>query len=291
METTPFNTKQEISPTRLSLLKAANLIILLMSFAVNMMAVLLPLNGKTPKELSDQYPNLFTPARLTFSIWSLIYLLLLLFIGWQYWPIRSAQRRLDRDQAIYALGGQFVMVSLLNMSWLFSWHYEYVALSLLIMLTMLFQLIRINRLAFYTLPHTRNFRNFLQLPFGLYLGWISVASIANATVLLTSVQWNGFGLSAELWTGVMMTTAVALSVGMVFVRHNIPYALAVAWALWGIALKHRELFNTSMSTIIAIAYAGIAIVLITAIVKFTPWWGQAVGDSSLTSSSTVAKKS
>jgi len=291
METTPFNAKLEIAPTRLSLLKAANLIILLISFAVNMMAVLLPLNGKTPKELSDQYPNLFTPAGLTFSIWSLIYLLLLLFIGWQYWPIRSAQRRLDRDQAIDALGGQFVMVSLLNMSWLFSWHYEYVALSFLIMLTMLFQLIRINRLAFYNLPHTRNFRNFLQLPFGLYLGWISVASIANATVLLTSVQWNGFGLSAELWTGVMMTTAVALSMGMVFVRRNIPYALAVAWALWGIALKHRELFNTSMSTIIAIAYAGIAIVLITTIVKFIPWWGQAVGDSSLASSSTVAKKS
>ncbi|WP_373548255.1 hypothetical protein [Haliscomenobacter sp.] len=281
MEAQIINTSPGISKTRLTLLKSANILFFLLCIGFNFLAVFLPLNNKTTQELSDQYPNLFTPAGLTFSIWSLIYLLLLFFSVWQIWPLRSAQRRLDRNRAIDALGWRFVFVSFLNMAWLFCWHYEFVSASIVVMFLMLFQLIRVNRQAFYILPHTQDYRNFLQIPFGLYLGWISVASIANVTAWLKGAQWDGGGLSEKLWTVMMILVAIALSLGMLFVRRNIPYALAVTWALFGISLKHQELFNTSLSTIIFTAYAGIAILLIVIAVKLRPWWNRAVIDSTL----------
>lgn len=282
MEARIINANQRVSQTRLTLLKVANVIFYLLCIGFNFLAVVLPLNDKSTKALSDQYPNLFTPAGLTFSIWSLIYLLLLFFAVWQIWPLRAEQRRLDRNLAIDALGWRFVFVSFLNMAWLFCWHYEFVAASVIVMFVMLFQLIRINRLAFHILPHTQDYRNFLQIPFGLYLGWISVASIANVTAWLVSTQWDGDGFSEKLWTEIMILVAIALSLFMLFVRRNIPYALAVAWALLGISIKHQEMFNTSLSTIIVTAYVGIAILLLVIAIKLGPWWNRALSDSTQT---------
>ncbi len=274
-----INADTTVSNSRLQLLKAANFVFFLLCIGFNFLAQALPLNRKSTGELSDQYPNLFTPAPLTFAIWSVIYSSLFLFVLWQVWPLRSLQRKQDRNVTINALGWDFVAVCVLNMAWLFFWHYEFVAVSVVIMGMMLLVLIRINRLVFRGLRCTQDLRNFLQIPFGLNLGWISVATVANVTAFLVGQGWHGGGFSEKIWTVAMMTVATLLAVLVVYNWRNIPYALAVTWALAGIALKHQEVFGVSLSLVIVTAYAGILVLLITIAVHLRPWWNRAINNN------------
>ena len=258
------------------MLRVANLVFFVLTITFNFMAQAMPLNRKSTGELSDQYPNLFTPADVTFSIWGIIYLSLLAFIVWQLWPIRNTQRAVQRNTAIDALGWNFVWLCVLNMGWLFCWHYELVSASVGVMLIMLGLLIRMNQLIFRGLPHTEDNRNFLQIPFGLYLGWISVATVANITVWLVSRQWDGFGIAEKIWTEILMVIATLLAVLAVYAWRNIPYAVAVIWALLGIALKHQAFFGVPLSMIILTAYAGMLLLAIVAGTNLRRWWNSAL---------------
>lgn len=261
---------------RLVMLRTVNVLLFLLTIGFNFMAQAMPLNRKSTGELSDQYPNLFTPADLTFSIWSVIYLSLLFFIGWQLWPIRNIQRAAQRNVAIDALGWNFVWLSLLNMGWLLCWHYELLSASVAVMLVMLGLLISINRLIFKRLAHTVDNRNFLQIPFGLYLGWISVATVANITAWLVSRNWDGSGLSEKIWTEIMMVVAILLAALAVYSWRNIPYALAVIWALLGIALKHQSMSDAPISLIILTAYGGMLLLLVVVGTHLRRWWNGAL---------------
>lgn len=264
------------STNRLTILKVANVLFFLMIIAVNYLAVAMPLNGKSTGELSDQYPNLFTPAGITFSIWSVIYLALLVFIGWQLWPIRNTQRAELRNSSINALGWNFVVLCLLNMGWLFCWHYELVTASVVVMLATLGLLIHMNRLIFRQLSHTEDNRNFLQIPFGLYLGWISVATVANITAWLVGRNWDGFGLSEKIWTEIMIGVATLVALLALYSWRNIPYAAAVIWALLGITLKHQDMFGVPFSMIILTAYGCMLLLLIVAGSNARRWWNSAL---------------
>jgi len=268
-------TEPKAASGRLHLLQAANIIFFLLTVAFNYLSQAMPLNGKTTGELSDKYPNLFTPAPLTFSIWGVIYLALLVFVVWQAWPIRNEQRAGQRNVAVSALGWDFVLLCAVNMGWLFCWHYEFVTASVVVMLFTLGLLIRMNSLIFTQLSHTMDNRNFLQIPFGLYLGWISVATVANITAWLVGRQWAGFGLSERLWTEIMMGVAVLLTVIVLFRWRNIPYALAVVWALLGIAIKQQQEFGVSVSTITLTAYGGMLLLLLLAGTRLRRWWNGA----------------
>ena len=161
----------------------------LVMVVVNWLAASLPINGVTPGEVSDSYPNLFAPAGLTFAIWGLIYLLLAIFIVYQlgnsHGNTNPAKAELLRN-----IGVLFSISSLANSAWIFSWHYRIIPLSMLLMAVLLICLIMINqRLAKEKLRASEKF--FIRLPFSLYFGWITVATIANATVLLVSpeLEW------------------------------------------------------------------------------------------------------
>ncbi|MEO6037024.1 MAG: hypothetical protein ABIQ93_01340 [Saprospiraceae bacterium] len=262
--------------SRLHVLQATNAVFFLLTVAFNYLSQAMPLHGKTTGELSDQYPNLFTPAPITFSIWGLIYLALLAFVIWQAWPIRNAQRAEQRNVSVSRLGWDFAGLCGLNMAWLFCWHYEFVSASVVVMLITLWLLLRMNSLIFRDLAHTTDNRNFLQIPFGLYLGWISVATVANITAWLVSRQWPGFGLSEPLWTEIMMTVAILLTIVVLFRWHNIPYSLSVIWALFGIALKHQHLFGLPLSSVNLTAYTGILLLLLVAGTRLRRWWNGAL---------------
>ncbi len=268
-------TEPKPTTVRIPLIQVANVVVFLLTVAFNYLSQTMPLNNRTTGELSDKYPNLFTPAPVTFSIWGVIYLALLGFVIWQVWPMRNAQRADQRNQAIATLGWDFVLLCVLNMGWLFCWHYEMVTASVLVMLITLGLLIRMNYLIFSDIPHTTDNRNFLQIPFGLYLGWISVATVANITAWLVGRQWTGFGLSESVWTMIMMGIAVLLAVVVLIKWRNIPYALAVSWALLGVALKHQQMFGVAFSTIILTAYAGLLILLLIAGSQLRRWWNGA----------------
>ncbi|HSM56706.1 MAG TPA: hypothetical protein VK879_11180 [Candidatus Sulfomarinibacteraceae bacterium] len=197
---------------------------------VNYLSNALPLNGRTAGEISDSLPSYFTPAGYTFSIWGLIYLTLLGFVVYQALPAQRGRPFLRR------IGWLFVASSAANIGWLFAWHYGYYALSLLAMAALLLTLIAIYlRLEIgkrWELPWAQ--RLLVHLPFSLYLGWITVATIANTASVLGYWGWDGFGIAGQVWSAVMMLVAVVVAGLLLFNRRNVAYAAVLIWALFGI---------------------------------------------------------
>jgi len=244
-------------PRGISLLQVANVLGYVGMVAVNVLASALPLGGKTTAELSDAYPNLFVPAGYVFSIWGVIYLLLLAFTVYQASPSRRGEGFLRKIGYLFALSCAF------NVSWIFLWHYEYVIPSLLPMFALLASLILIyTRLDVGRSSPSRGERLWVHLPFSVYLGWITVAPIANVVAALVSVGWDGFGLGEVAWTIVMIAVAVALTVVNTFTRGDVGYALVIIWALGGITVKQM-----AIQAIVATAGLGIAVILVFLFVK------------------------
>ncbi len=217
-------------------LQALNIFSFVAVVIVNTLASTVGINGRLTGAISDSIPNLFVPAGLTFSIWGLIYLLLLLFtIAQARGLFSSAANCPDGTRRITWL---FFLSSAGNIGWLLLWHYQQVGLSLLAMLVILASLIAIHqRLGTGRTPATAAERWFFRVPFSVYLGWITVATIANATAVLVKAGWNGFGLQPQVWAAAVVIAAALLTIAVLATRRDIPYGLAVLWALCGIALK------------------------------------------------------
>ncbi len=240
-------------------LSVLNLVGLIATIGVNALAVVLPLNNRTTEQLSDQYPNLFVPAGLTFSIWGVIYLLLAIYCIYELMP--RVMRHPARGAFIERIGPLFVMSCILNMGWICAWHYELVLLSVAIMLLLLLTLITIYvRLRAGSSEALTAERYFAHAPFSVYLGWISVATIANITALLVDWGWNGFGLSQQFWTVLMMAAAIGLAVVMLIRRRDIFYALVIDWALLGILLKRLDDAGQPDQYVVVAAIAGLVVV-------------------------------
>src|SRR5688572_14672957 len=118
-----------------------NIIALFTTLLVNFLANLLPFNGLTTGEVSDLYPNLFTPEGVTFSIWSVIYLLLTGFVIYQWKVFVKNDTYTIRQYAQLSLW--FIFTCVLNAAWLITWHYLFTGLSVIIMILLLFSLARI----------------------------------------------------------------------------------------------------------------------------------------------------
>ncbi|NLE15624.1 MAG: tryptophan-rich sensory protein [Spirochaetales bacterium] len=203
--------------------------------AVNAMANILPINNLTTGEVSDNLPNLFAPAGLTFSIWGLIYLLLAAFTVFQFFRSQNeeAGRRLKFVQLF------FVISSVANAAWIFCWHYLLLPVSLGLMLVILVSLVVINhRLARENLA-AREWL-FLRLPFSVYYGWITVATVANVTALLVNLNWNRFGLSEPFWTVIILVVATVIALAVIGKNRDWAYGAVVVWAYAGILIKHLE---------------------------------------------------
>jgi hypothetical protein len=211
------------------------LVLFLGVIAVNALANILPINGYNTGQVSAFYPNAFVPAGFTFSIWGVIYLLLLSYtIGFTYYSLK--QEQFPKVFAfIKRINNYFLLTCVFNMSWILAWHYLQIELSVVIMLLFLITLIQLflksNPMAG-ALTTTQKF--ILQSPFIVYLGWISVATIANITALLVAYKWNGFGMTPVYWSAAMILIAIVLAVFMLLKFKAVPFALVVAWALWGI---------------------------------------------------------
>ncbi len=213
----------------------ANALVFVAVIAVNALAQLLPINGLTTGELSARYPVMITPAGYVFSIWSLIYLLLAAFIVYQW---RKPTRSRDTVELI---GPWFILNGMLNIAWIFAWHYEYVTASVTIMLALLLSLIAIyTRIRRSTQPPTTGEKLCVYLPFSIYMGWISVATIVNITVWLYDKGWDGFGLSGEAWTVILLIIGTLLAIVIGFTFHDPAFMLVFTWAFVGIAVKQQE---------------------------------------------------
>ena len=217
---------------------------------MNYLANSLPMNGKTTGQLSDVYPNLFVPSGITFTIWGIIYLLLAVYCVVQYLPA-------SKEMAI-KIGWLFIISCLFNGLWIVAWHYQKLPISLLIMMGLLISLILIN-LQLRDLP-----MGVLKAAFGIYLGWICIATIANVTTLLVNTGWGGMGFSQEAWTIIMIAVGT-LIVSLTVMRIDNPFiGLSVVWAFTGIILKR----SVDYRSIVIAAAIGILLVGMVTIMGF-----------------------
>ncbi len=204
---------------------AGNIVAFVAVIAVNGMANGIPIGGQTTGEISAKYPSLFTPAGFTFSIWGLIYLSLAAFIVYQALPSQRDNVSLEQ------IGVPFKLSCVANAFWIFAWHYDYLLVSLLLMLGILFPLTQIFR------SLNANSSPFVKFPFSLYTGWITVATIANISAWQTGWDLNDVGLTAIQWTWLKLAVAGAIAAVVVSRTSNVVYILVVAWAAFGIYSK------------------------------------------------------
>lgn len=243
-----------------------NLLGFILTIVLNGMANALPINGKTTGELSDAYPNLFVPAGFTFSIWAVIYLALLAFIIYQLKVAFSKESQ--NSNFITRIGSFFVLSSLANATWIVVWHYQYVLISLLVMLAILFSLIQIyQRLQIGLISVNSSEKWLVHTPFSIYLGWITVATIANVTTLLVDIGWDGFGIEPEIWTIMVIVVGALIGSRVVQDRKDIAYGLVIVWAYYGIISKRMAIDADLYQNIIITAIAGIVLVIGTMVMR------------------------
>lgn len=215
-----------------------NVFLLLGTLVVNYLANALPINGKDTGQLSDQYPNLFTPAGLTFSVWGVIYAGLVAFAVYQALPLFSRRWATEVNPVVAAVGGLFALTCVLNAGWIFAWHYERVGLSVGIMLLFLGTLTLLNlRLRREKPATTWRARWLVDVPFGLYWGWISIATIANVTAWLVNEGWGGFGVSEGFWAVLLIAVGAVVTLVVLRRTHRWAYGVVVLWAFAGIIVK------------------------------------------------------
>jgi TspO/MBR family len=212
-----------------------NVALVVGTVAMNILANALPLNGQNTGEISDRFKVLFVPAGYVFSIWGLIYIGLIAYGVYQALPAQRENPRLARADSL------FIIASVANVAWLFFWHYNLFLLTLVAMLTLLASLIGIYLvLGIGRGKVSRAEQWAVRVPFSVYLGWISVATIANVTDVLDFVGWNGWGLEPAAWAAIMLGVGVILAALMAFTRHDVAYVLVFVWAYIGIALKQAS---------------------------------------------------
>jgi len=205
-----------------------------LTIGVNVLANSLPINNQTTGEISDQFDVFFVPAGYVFAIWFLIYLGLLAFSFYQVLPAQTENPRLQRVRLPY-LGA-----TVANIAWLLCWHYNQFGWSMLAMALLLISLIVIYlRLDVGLSDATSREKWLVHLPFSIYLGWITVATIANATAVLTFYEWSGWGISPEVWTMIMLSVGVILAFLINYTRGDVAYSLVLLWAYVGINIKHQ----------------------------------------------------
>ena len=223
---------------------------------VNGLASSLPLNGKTTGEISDSFDVFFVPAGYVFSIWGLIYVGLIAYAVYQLLPAQAD------NPALRSIGPIFILSCLANIAWIFLWHYEVFSLTVVAMLTLLACLIVIYlRLDIGRAQVSSGMRWFVHLPFSIYLGWITVATIANVTTLLAYWDWSGWGISPEAWAVIMLTIATAVGGLVSFTRSDIAYAAVLIWAFAGIGVKQSDTSVVAAAAWVATVITAILLII------------------------------
>lgn len=221
--------------------------ILVLTF--NLLANLLPFNGVSTATVSDSFDVFFVPAGYVFSIWGVIYILLIGFTIFNFLPQSANSDRLAKVAPWYLLS------SVANSAWLLSWHYQFFGLSVLLMVVLLISLTRIYSL-------TRDSSNraeywLINLPFSVYLGWICVATIANITAFLDYNNWSGFGIGESTWASIMIFIAGILGIFFAVKKKDTAYALVIIWAIAGIWVN----FPLQTNIVTTVQIVGILLIL------------------------------
>lgn len=235
------------------------IVVTLATIAVNGLATGLPLNGQSTGEISDRFPSLFTPAGYVFSIWGVIYLGLLAYTVFQALPTQRA------NPSLRAIGWPYVLSGVANSVWIFLWHYNQFALSLVVMLALLGSLIVIYmRLNPWRPAASASERWTTHIPFSIYLGWITVATVANVATVLLDSGWEGGFLPSFAWSLVMIAVATLIGLYFAMIKHDAAYVAVLVWSFVGIAVKQ----NATPPVV----YGAVVAAIVLAVAAGVGWW-------------------
>lgn len=224
---------------------------------VNALANALPINGVTSGAVSDRFPTFVTPAGYVFGIWGLIYALLAVFVGWQALPAQRDDPRLER------LGLAFVLSCVCNAAWLLAWHHLQIELAWALIVALLGSLIACyERLRG---PTAGRFEWLaVRLPFSVYLGWVTVATVANTAIVAVDAGFDG-GTAGPVWGAVALLAVTGIGLTMLVRRADVAFALVLVWALAGIAVAQGPRSGIIVGTTAVACGALLAAVAVTAV--------------------------
>lgn len=238
------------------LLSLSNVVATGLTIIINSLSNTSILGAYTVGEISDAYPTFFTPAGYVFAIWGIIYALLLVFSIYQALPKQQNAVFIEK------IGLYYVLCSVANIIWIVLWVNNYILFSTILMFLLLVSLIIIyHRLDSIGTQMSLRENLAVFLPFSVYLGWITVASIGNVAVTLVSLNWNGWGVSEISWTILMIGIAIGVTLIMILRKRDIGFSLVLIWALFGILVKQSEVQNIVLTTGSGIGLIVIALVI------------------------------
>ncbi len=240
------------------LLLILNTLSLLAALFVNYLSGTGFFDGKTVGAVSAQYNTLFTPAGYAFGIWGLIYLMLIAFVAYQWY----AWVKNNDDHELKQTGIWFILNNLFNAAWIYVWLNGYLGISVIVILLMLVTLLVLMfRLRLETWDAPVRVIAFVWWPITIYLGWIIVATVANISVYLTSIDWGMFGITEPSWAIIMIISATLIYIFLIFTRNLREAAGVGIWALVAIAV--RQWSANENIAITAIVMSGLLFLLIT----------------------------
>lgn len=249
----------------LAILNTASLAVML---TLSYLAQSKQLSSLNVGEVSAKYETLFAPAGLTFAIWGLIYFSLTAFCIYHLVKAFNSNDKEQADADIKAIGSLFIINTLATGAWLVAWVNEAIALSLLLIVIQLITLILISVKAHIANPDRElSSKIFTQFPLSIYLGWICIATIANVSAFLVSIDWEGFGISESNWVIIMIGVATLLSFFIIFVRRNFFFGLVILWALYGIVLKRQQVEAVQYQNVINAAWAAFIMMIIALLIR------------------------
>ncbi len=255
---------------KLKTLAWINLLVFLVQVSLSYATNYKLLNTADVGEVSDRYESLFTPAGITFAIWGVIYTALL---GFCIYHLISAYRQSALHQSnidLSKIGGWFLFNNLFTIAWLLLWTNAQIAASLVMIALQLITLIVMNlRLGIHDPQLNAGSKIFTQFPLSIYFAWIAIATIANTSIYLVSIGWDGFGLgySAITWTRIMIVIAILITICAVLIRKNVFFGMVIMWALYGIIIKRKSINAETYSDIILIAWTGIVAIGLVSLIQ------------------------
>lgn len=236
-----------------SLLSIGNIAAFIITLIINGLANTTLIGGRTTASVSNMYPTLITPAGYVFAIWGIIYVLLAIFLVYQALP-RNKDKPFQKQISFL-----FILTCVFNIAWLFLWQNLLLSYSTIVIAAFLLSLIAIYlrlNIGKSTVPLKEKLA--VQLPFSVYLGWVTIATIANISVALTAANWDGFGINVETWAILVLAIALLLDLIVIATRHDIAYSLVFIWALAGIAVNQNSA-NVILTAEIAIVIIAVAL--------------------------------
>jgi translocator protein len=249
--------------SRDSYLRWANIAAFILTLVINGLSGTTLIGGRTTAQVSNDFPTLITPAGYVFAIWGIIYVLLGVFLVYQALP---SQKTAAFQKQITAL---FILSSVFNVVWLFFWQYELLPISVVVIFAFLASLIAIYlRLNIGKSHVTLKEKLCVHLPFSVYLGWLTIATIANVSATLVSVGWDGFGIGVQTWAVIVLALALIIDLVVIITRKDVAYSLVFIWALVGIAVNQSATPTVVLTAEMAIVVIAVALTITISVSKF-----------------------